>query len=165
MKSKKKQRQRLERMKRLYEVEKKSLREITNELKISHQVVHDRLTRAGVKMRPIGLKKRKRFDREILIELYINQKLNLSEVGKILKASASTISNELDRHNIKKRSLREALLKYPYLKELKVGDKIVIKKPDVKQPYASLFGTAKSLKMRISIQSLDKDTFQVTRIE
>jgi hypothetical protein len=53
----------------------------------------------------------------------------------------------------------------PELEQLEIGSKVIIPRPAVKQPFNALYNKAKNIGIRVSIRSIDKGAFEVTRIE
>jgi hypothetical protein len=64
--------------------------------------------------------KHQKFKKEDLERLYFEDKLSLSQIGKIFNCCSETISNHFKKHNIKTRSVSEALTG----REIKWKDKI-----------------------------------------
>jgi len=159
---KKEQNERLKEMRRLYEVEKLSLREIANRFGITWQAIHQRLVSAGVALRQKGNVKRV-LDRETLIQLYIEENLTIGETARRLKAQDKKVSDELERHGIDKRSAGYLKRKQPELYQLKVGEKAIIQRPSVTNPYRSLYSKAKRIGIRISIKRVNAETLQIYR--
>ncbi len=157
------QAKRLKEMRRLYEDEKRTLREVADHFKVTWQAIHDRLVRAGVPLRQKSPVKRL-LERETLVELYLDTGLTIGETAKRLKIDVSKVSEELERHGIEKRSRGFFKRKYPELYQLKVGDKAVIKRPSVTNPYRNLYEKAQKIGIRISIKSVDDETIQITRL-
>ncbi len=97
------QAQRLLEMQRLYEVEQLTVRQIADHFGVSWQAIHERLVRAGVPLRQKSPVKRF-LERETLIDLYTINNLTIGEIAQRLKTNYEKVSEELDRHGIKKRS-------------------------------------------------------------
>ena len=161
----KEQAQRLLEMQRLYEVEGLTLREIADIFGLTWQAIHERLVRAGTPLRQKSPVKRF-LERETLVELYINKNLELGEIAQQLETSYAKVSEELKRHGIEKRHKRYlSRRKYIELESLGCGEDVVIKRPLVFNPYVSLYHKAKNIGIRISIKTIDNETFQIKRIE
>ncbi len=158
------QAQRLLEMQRLYEVEQLTVRQIADHFGVSWQAIHERLVRAGVPLRQKSPVKRF-LERETLIDLYTINNLTIGEIAQRLKTNYEKVSEELDRHGIKKRSKGYFNRRYTELELLKCGENVVIKRPTVANPYVNLYHKAKKLGIRISIRSVDNETFQIKRIE
>lgn len=150
-------------MRRLYEDEEWTLRQIADHFGVSWQAVHARFVREGVPLRSKNQIK-KRFDRETLVQLYVTKKLSIDEVGKILDASASHVHNELERYGIETRTKGATRRKYPKLYTLKVGENMDIKRPNSKHFYQNLHNKARKIGMKISIMSLDDETLRICRV-
>jgi predicted DNA-binding protein YlxM (UPF0122 family) len=141
---KKEQSERLKEMRRLYEIEKWSLREIADHFSLTKQAIHNRLVRAGVSLRQKGVVKRF-LDRETLVKLYIDEKLTIGDTAKRLKMSCARVSKEIERHGIEKRSSGYFQRKYQELHQLKVGESAIIKRPSVTKPHRNLYEKARKL--------------------
>ncbi len=155
---------RLREMQRLYEVEKRTLREIADLFGVTWQAIHDRLVRAGVLLRQKNPIKRL-LDRETLIKLYIVENLTISETAQRLKTHYKKVSDEIKRHEIIKRPRGYSGRKYTELNLLSVGGNVIIQRPQVKNPYLSLYGKAQKIGIRISVKSIDDKTMQINRIK
>ncbi len=155
----------LNEMQRLYFEEDLTLEQIADHYGVTRQAVHERFTRNGVKLHTDRKKPRIKVDKKALIELYENEKLPVMEVAKYLKVSYAVLQRELARHNIKIRRHGELNRKYAAIDKLKIGDKLIIKRPLVKQPFNVLYTSAKIAGIRISIKSVDKENLQITRVE
>ena len=94
----------------------------------------------------------------------IEENLTIGETAKRLKAKFDKVSKELERHGIEKRSIGYFKRKQPDLYQLEVGEKAVIQRPSVKNPYRSLYAKAQKIGIRISIKSVNNETFQITRV-
>lgn len=157
------QAERLKEMRRLYEDEKRTLREIADHFGVTWQAIHERLVRAGVPMRQKSTVKRL-LERETLVQHYIDEGLTIGETAKRLKTDVLRVSEELERHGIEKRSRGFFKRKYPELYQLTVGEKAIIKRPLVTNPYRNLYEKAQKIGIRISIKSVNDETFQITRL-
>jgi predicted DNA-binding protein YlxM (UPF0122 family) len=124
------QAQRLLEMQRLYEVEQLTVRQIADHFGVSWQAIHERLVRAGVPLRQKSPVKRF-LERETLIDLYTINNLTIGEIAQRLKTNYEKVSEELDRHGIKKRSKGYFNRRYTELELLKCGENVVIKRPTV----------------------------------
>ena len=65
-------------------------------------------------------------DKDILLKYYIKEKKSISEIAKLLSKSETGINYWIKKHNIKKRTIGEAI----YLKNNPNGDPFNIKVPD-----------------------------------
>ncbi|CAN5513803.1 hypothetical protein BH10ACI1_BH10ACI1_28620 [soil metagenome] len=155
--------ERLEEIKRLYAVEGWTLQRIADKFGVSHQAINQILTKAGIAKRPIGFLK-KNFDYRTLAKLYIDEKLTIGEVAKRLNVSYSTVSNQLERNGIEKRSSGFFFRKQPELYQMQIGESVLIKRPETSNPYVNLYGKAKKIGIKISIKTVDKDTLKISRI-
>jgi predicted DNA-binding protein YlxM (UPF0122 family) len=161
--TKKEQTERLKQMQRLYEEEQLSLREIAAFFGVSWQAIHDRLVRAGVPLRQKSPIKR-HLEQDALVKLYTNENLTIGQTAKRLKTNFTKVSEELDRHGIKKRSSGYYRRKYSEIYLLGIGENAVMKRPSVKQSHGAIYAIAWRIGIRISIKSVDKETFQIKRI-
>jgi predicted DNA-binding protein YlxM (UPF0122 family) len=159
---KKEQIERLKEMQRLYEVENLTLREIAEHFGVSWQAIHERLVKAGVPMRQKSPVKRF-LDRETLVQLYIEESLTIGETAKRLKTDYNKVSQELGRHGIEKRSKGYFKRKHPELYQLNVGEKTIIKRPTVTNPYRNLYKKAQKIGIQISIKTINVETLQIYR--
>ncbi len=157
------QAERLEEMRRLYEVEGLPLREIADCFGVSWQAIYERLARAGIPLRQKGRVKRY-LERDALVELYTNENLTIGQAAKRLKVHFAKVSKELERHGIEKRSSGYYRRKYSKIYLLGIGENAVMKRPLVKQPHGCLYAIAWRIGIRISIKSVDKETFQIRRV-
>lgn len=154
----------LNEMRRLYEVEIRSVREIGKIFGVSRQTIYNRLANAGVCFRPKNPVKRE-IEREVLIQLCVNENLTVCETARGLKTGFKKVSDEIKRHKIIKRPTGYSRLKYPELNLLDVREKVVIPRPLIKNPHLGLYGKARRIDSRISIKRVDNKTFQIKRIE
>jgi predicted DNA-binding protein YlxM (UPF0122 family) len=149
---------------RLYETEEWTLRQIADHLQISKEAIRERLMRAGTQLRP-PKPTRRIIDRETLVQLYINEKLPLVEIAQRLKTTYRKVCEELERHRIEKYSRQSLKRKYPELYELKVGENIIIRQPEAKDPGKRLRKNACKIGIKISVKKIAENNFQVTRID
>jgi hypothetical protein len=162
---KKKRSEILEEMRNLYEVEKLSLMEIGLRFGISRQTVSERFKRAGILLPGAGNFRKKTFEREILVKLYLEEKLSGIETARRLKTTYSTLRKELTRHGIQIRQYGFTKRIYSALYELKVGETVLVKRPDTKNPVTSLHSKATNARMKISVKSVGKDLMEIYRIK
>jgi len=148
----------------LYEDENLNLRQIAARFGVIWQAIHQKLTKAGVPMSQKSPVKRL-LDRETLVQLYIEKSLTIAETAQRLKAKFDKVSDELERHGIEKRSIGYFKRKHPELYQLKVGEKAIIQRPSAKNPYVRFYEKAKRIGIRISIRSVNEETFQIKRIK
>lgn len=153
---------RLNEMRRLYEVEKLTLHEVAGVFGLTRQAVYERLAKVGVGFRPRCPTKRE-IEREILVQLYINENLTVCETAKRLKTSPQKVSDEIKRHKITKRPRGYSRMKYTELNLLNIGEKVIIERPPIKKPLLGLYEKAGRIGIRISIKSLDSETMQIKR--
>lgn len=154
----------LNEMRKLYEVEKRTLKEIGRNFGVSAQTVSNRLAKAGVPKRPKTSRKII-LDREVLHKLYVNEKLPVKKVARLLKTYGHKVSDELKRHGIEKRSIGYNRRKYPGLYQLKIDEQMTIPLPLVTKPHKNLHQKAERIGIRISIERIGDKTLQITRIK
>ncbi len=148
--------------KRLYTVEKWTLQKIADKFGVSRQAIHHQFRKAGIAMR-LPRPSEKIFDHETLVKVYVDEKLNIRETAKRLNSNATSISKQLDRNGIEKRSSGFLNRKYPELYQIKIGESVLIKRPTTKKPYSTLYKRVKKIGIKISIKKIDNDTFQIYR--
>src|SRR6476620_6336737 len=89
-----------EKMRYLYEEENWSAQKIADYFNISRQAVLGRFSRIeGMKLKKRG-PYRSKISREILVELYINQKLTQKAVAEELKVSWNRLKQELEQYGL-----------------------------------------------------------------
>jgi transposase-like protein len=92
----------------MYEA-RKSLREIGSECGMTYQAVQLRLKKAGVQLRRTGAQSNiEPLDRDLLVELYVNQQLSISAIEKRLNLPENSVAYQLIQHKIPRRSLQQA---------------------------------------------------------
>jgi len=89
-------------LRRLYEVEGYTLRQIAEHFGVSFQAVHHRLMRMGVPMRPRSIQ-RQSLERDHLYASYVTDGLTLAEVAAELDTNIYFVRRELIRHGIPRR--------------------------------------------------------------
>lgn len=89
-------------LRRLYEVDGLTLRQIAKRFGVTHQAVHDRLLRMGVAMRPPSIRQLS-LDHDLLYQLYIVDGLTLAGVAGRLYVTMYVVRRELIRHQIPRR--------------------------------------------------------------
>jgi predicted DNA-binding protein YlxM (UPF0122 family) len=151
-------------MRRLYHEDNWTLRQIGDHYGVSWQAIHERFVRNGILLRPKS-RTPQVIDREILVKLYVDEKLSLQEVTRRLKMSYSKLQKDFSKYGIEKRSIGFFRRKYPQMYQLKVGEKITIPRPIVTNPYRNLYEKAKNIGIRISIKSINEEKIQITRLE
>ena len=169
----------LDEMRRLYEDEMMSLREIGRVFGVTRQAVHSRFVTAGIPRRSHYSKRfiefteqrRERINQLLttqsdeIVKMYEDEKLTLAKIGKRLDISATRIRDHLVECGVEIRSSRNRM-KFPELGKLKVGRSILLPKPARKKSlYFGFYRIAKSFKIQISLESIDERTFRATRIK
>jgi len=89
-------------LRRLYEVEGLTLRQIAEHFGVSHQAVHDRLSRMGVTLRKRS-HRHYSLGAELLHQRYIVRGLTVAQVAAELNARPYCVTRELKRHGIPRR--------------------------------------------------------------
>lgn len=166
-------------MRRLYEVDAMSLKEIGKLFGITRQAVHQRFVAAGIPRRHhyskrfIEFTERRRerafqlltAHRDDILRMYVDEKLACAKIGKMLDISEPRIREHLVECGVEIRS-SGAVHKFPELGKLKVGESVLLPKPTRKGSlYFSFYRMAKSFKIQISLKSIDERTFRATRIK
>lgn len=148
----------------MYETDELSLTEIATRFGVSRQAVHYRLKQAGVEMRPPGQPAAK-ITRQDLYRLYVEEKKPVYLIAKELRIYTARVYELLDEFNIKRRTKRVRPVKYPQLRELKIGEYIDLPHPPGKQPHGSFYSMAEIAGIRVSCKTLSEETMRVTRVE
>ncbi len=94
---------------------------------VTRQAISWRLKDAGVQTRPLRPKP-PRFAKEILESLYVEQQLTVDQVADRLNTSPCVIIRELDKHGIQRRTPKTWAVKYPQIRDLKIGESIDLPK-------------------------------------
>ena len=89
-------------LRRLYEVEGLTLRQIAERYGVSHQAVHDRLSRMGISTQRRA-HRRNALDAELLQRLYVINGLTIAEVAAELDVAPYFVARELKHHGISRR--------------------------------------------------------------
>ena len=150
---------------RLYTIEKLSLSQIAKIAGISYQAVHGVLDRAYVEFRPRGAQLTgKPFDKKILKKLYLRDKLSVVKIAALFNVCSDTIRKELERHKIGILDPSMRNVKYPQLRELKIGESIELPRPPGSNPWIPFHRKAAKTNIRVSTKTIDRHTTRVTRI-
>ena len=153
----------LQELKDLYLIENLTLQQIGDKFGVSRQAVHWRLRLAGVKLRPRG-EKPLDINRENLFDLYVNQKILPSKIAEMFGLSYKSIRGYLLKHNITMHQPGSFYIKYPQIREMKIGKSLEFPKPAKRQFYGDFYLMAKTGGIRVSVQTIDDKTVRVTRI-
>jgi predicted DNA-binding protein YlxM (UPF0122 family) len=94
----------------LYVKNKKTMKQIGDELKINQTVIRDHLKRNSIKIRTWGEIFSKNFSKELLIQKYLIEEKSLKTIGIELNVSGVTIKRNLLKHGIKLRNYSETNL-------------------------------------------------------
>jgi hypothetical protein len=141
-----------------------TLQEIGSKIGVSRQRVHQILKQSGVATRPTK-PRRRTLDRDLLERLYIDERKNLGEVVKAVRASHPIVKRELERHGIDLRPSSFSRIKPSELDGLEVGKAITIECKFKKKYYSTIYSKAAVRGMRISISRIDSDRVNITRIQ
>lgn len=144
----------------MYETDELSLTEIATRFGVSRQAVHYRLRQAGVEMRPPGQPAAK-ITRQDLYRVYVEEKKPVYVIAKELRIYTARVYELLDEFNIKRRTKRVRPVKYPQLRELKIGEYIDLPRPPGKQPHGSFYSMAKIAGIRVSCKAVVEGTMWV----
>lgn len=154
--------EKLAEMRRLYEVEGMAIRKLAVRFDASRQAVHYRLVQMGVVLRPAP----PRLDRNTLQKLYIDQRLSANKIAQLLKCPLSTVYTCLEKHGIERRRPPGSKRKHPELGELKVGESLIVPRPNKRQKYQTYFySMAKLVGIRVSVKTMDERSVRLTRVE
>ena len=88
----------------------------------------------------------KKLNIELIIDMYVNQRITSAEIGRKLNIAESTVCNKLKRLGVKRRSSTEAQTRTIELDIVKLEDMYVNQKISTK--YCSYFLTKKRRKFR-----------------
>ena len=168
----------LDEMRRLYEDEMMTLKQVGKVYGITRQAVHNRFVAAGIPRRgnygqrlfEYTEQHRERMTRLLIVHgdeilrLYVDDRLSPDKIGKRLGISVPRIRKFLVESGVEIRG-SGPLTKFPELGKLKVGESILLPKPTRKNsPHLTYYRMAKTLKIRVSLESVNGWTFRVTRI-
>jgi len=145
-----------------------TLREIARHMGVSYKTVARRLRLAGVKMRKPwqrGARKTASLaggvEPSVLRKLYSEEGLGLSQVGHRLGISRMRVYYALRRHNIPRRPFEpQRSKKYARLYDLKPGESFEVDRPS----YQAVYNLARRQKMRVSLRSIERGRYWITRI-
>jgi len=158
-----------ETVRRLYEEECLTLRQVAERLSVSRQAVHDRLIRDGVKTRSTAATRRHGpreaynygIDAGKLRELYLEKGLGCSAIGRRIGVERGRVWRALIRENIPRRAFAAPRSKkYAAVYDLKPGESALVSRPN----HAAVYQLAKRLKIRLSVRSADETRSRITRI-
>jgi predicted DNA-binding protein YlxM (UPF0122 family) len=157
-------------IRRLYEDELYSLRQIAEIVGVSHQSVHNHLRNAGVRLRYRGgasrlVVKKPEIEAAVLIGTYVDQRLSVEKVAERLGKSKHAVRKSLQAHGIKLRRPAEWVRKHPELADLNIGESLIVPRPNRRKPYSNFYSMATPLGIRLSLKTIDPETIQITRVE
>lgn len=158
-------------MRRLYEVEEWTLEEIGDKFCVSRQAVHNRLARAGMKLRP-PVRPVRSVPKQTLERLYTDERLKIKVIAERLQVCEPIIKRELERHKIKKRlrptsrktSKNNNERKYPEFYNLKIGDGFDLEPPPKMNAYSMMHCRAFVIGIKVSVKKTGKGMYRVTRL-
>jgi predicted DNA-binding protein YlxM (UPF0122 family) len=153
----------LARARQLYLDEKWPVTRIAEYFDVSRQAVYERFRRHNVVLRERSIERRKQFDKDILIELYVRQGLSIRKICEQLGASAKVLAREMDRHGIKRRTAEGRPRKFPRLDSLAIGNGFVIERLTSKHPGSNFYRQARELGIRVVIRRIGTNQFKLTR--
>jgi predicted DNA-binding protein YlxM (UPF0122 family) len=137
--------------------------EIGRRFGLTRQAVCARLKTAGVAARPGGSRPPV-FEKEFLEKVYVHDRLTVAEVADKLNTTNAIILRAMKIHGIKRRS--PGTVKYLQLRELEIGVSVDLPKLLTRpRPHTQFYQMATKIGIRVSVRSIDKKTFRVTRIE
>jgi predicted DNA-binding protein YlxM (UPF0122 family) len=141
-----------------------SLPKIAEQVGLTKQGVHYRLTRAGYSARKTRGTARVRLPREKLLELYCKQELSMAAIAKLLDTPIHLVRNDMRYHRIKTVGPGVRLAYRPIPNPLKIGDSVIVARPGGKNPYARIHRSAKRLGYKVSIESVDTERMRISRL-
>jgi len=150
---------------RLYQTLGLSATDVASELGVTRQAISFRLNQAGVATRQ-NQRKAPAFDREILIELYVNQKLSVDEVARKLRSKPAIVARSMDCHGIERRRPGGGLrIKYPEIRNLRIGDSVDLPQPisSCRKPHPYFHAIAKNAGIQVSVRLIGDNMFRITR--
>ena len=162
-----------EEVRRLYVDEDRSTPQIAEEFGVSTQAVHYRLRQAGVERRRTNTRRKetlseavkKTLDLDNIRHLYIDQRLSVKAISKIIGISSAILMKILRSEGIEIRPLKSyTRRKYPQIYDLKLAESVVMSLPKVSQPYTRLYSTATKAKIRITVKTIGPGLVKVTRL-
>ena len=124
------------------------------------------MVKAGVRLRPQVVQgpKPPRFEREMMVDLYVRQRLPIVQVAARLGLTAGIITQELKKHGIERRPRGSRARKYPDLSQLQIGDSVLVPRPSHKRPYPYFCELSKKAGIRISIRSIGETELELVRV-
>jgi hypothetical protein len=145
-------------MRRLYEHENWTLREIAAKYGLTYQGVHYRLVSGAApgkqtNMRRVGGPPRK-LDREEVRRLYVDEGLPIFKVARLLRTEERKVKRELDALGIEVRPPGSYNRMHPEISRLKIGGSVEIERGSSVNVYQVLHGMARNRGMKISVRKI-----------
>ena len=139
--------------------------EIAERFGVTKQAVYERLRKAEIKLDSRKRSNYRALDKEKLKELYA-QGISVEEIARHFRTIPNIILRELEYHGIPRRKeLRGRPNKCPELRNLKVGESMVVRVPKAKTPhFGYLYRPAKKAGMKITIRRQSRLVYILTRI-
>jgi predicted DNA-binding protein YlxM (UPF0122 family) len=155
----------LETIVELYQKQGVTIPEIAKRFGVTKQAVYERLRKAGIRLDSRKRSHYRALDKKKLKELY-EQSIPVEEIARHFRAIPNIIRRELKYHRIPQRKeIRGRPNKCPAVKDLKVGESIVVQVPKGRTPhFGYLYKPAKKAGMRITIRRLNATTYKLTRL-
>jgi len=163
MKNRNKLEDKLDEIERLYVRKKLTMLEIAERFEVSEAAIWYRLKKMGVCRRNQGIQPKK-VKRESIVNLHIFKGMAIKNVASRLRVSSATIQDRVTKFGISVRSSESVKKKYPELYNLQIEDSVLIPKPAHKRPHRAIYLEAQKINIRISVKSMNEDTFRVTRL-
>lgn len=150
-------------IKRLYEEEGLPSAEIAHRLSLNVGTVRNRLRKLGFR----HVTKTAKLDKDILQELYVNQKLSGPAIAKIFGLSEwKSVYKKLEQFGIPRRSTGAVKKHFIELEDLDVGTSVIIRRPEgMKTFYQNVHQVARRMSFSLSIKRSSGVNFTVTRTE
>lgn len=169
----------LDEMRRLYDDEGMTLREIGYRFGVTRQAVHLRFVAAGIPRRShysqkfidVNRDRLRRITRilddrrEEILRMYNDEKVPLSKIAKQIGVSNGAVRRYLISCGVEIRSNR-SFRSFPLLGKLKIGESILLPRPTRRcSPHLTYYKMARTYEIRVSVRAVDERTFRVTRIQ
>lgn len=148
---------------RLYFDEERTLQAIADKRGVSRQPVHQILSQADGPLRTLRPPPVKvHCDAGEVKWLYLEEMFSIKQIGAKLQLSRCVVSSALNRMGITKRQ-RGIRTRYPEIAKLGIRESIIATKPTAKGKwYGQFYSRAKTVGIRVSVESIDQVTVRLT---
>src|SRR5687768_10468968 len=106
----------------LYVDRQMTMAQVADHLGVTKQAIWYRLQSAGISARARSGRKPRQFEKALLENLYVADRLTIQQIADRLDSKPGTILYAMEEFGIERRKPETWATKYPQLKELKVGD-------------------------------------------